>query len=258
MPQVSYAKQYAARGGCRRRQKQRIRWPAALLLAAALLLGICLYGRAGGLPFGTPRALRELAERNPEAREFAAHYLDYHDTSRPIDLRGDVTPGQTPLFLQWDARWGYAPYGGTAVEDMIGLSGCGPTALSMVTVALTDNLDWDPRAVADFAAENGYCVDGAGTAWSLMCDGCAALGLSSRELSPDENAMIAALDAGELLIASVGPGDFTQKGHFIVICGYDGAAFEIRDPNSRKNSEASWRYDTLAPQITALWALAKA
>lgn len=255
MPQVSYAKQYAVRSTHRR--KRRICWPAVLLVAAALL-GLYVHFRGAPLPIDTPRALRELAERNPEAIEFAAHYHDYHDTSLPVDVSADVTPGQTPLFLQWDARWGYAPYGGAAVEDMIGLSGCGPTALSMVTVALTGNLDWNPRAVADFAAENGYCVDGAGTAWSLMESGCAALGLSSRALSLGKDAMIAALDAGELLIASVGPGDFTQKGHFIVICGYDGADFEIRDPNSRKNSEKSWSYDTLAPQIVALWALSKA
>lgn len=257
MAKASYAKQYAAHAGRSRRQKRRVRWPAVLLVAAALL-GLYVHVRGVPLPLGTPQALRELAKRNPEAIEFAAHYQDYHDTSQPIDISADVTPGRTPLFLQWDARWGYAPYGGAAVEDMIGLSGCGPAALSMVTVALTGNLDWNPRAVADFAVENGYYIDGAGTAWSLMETGCAALGLSSRALSLDEGAMRAALDAGELLIASVGPGDFTQKGHFIVVCGYDGAGFEIRDPNSRKNSEKTWSYDTLAPQTVALWALSKA
>lgn len=251
MQQLSYAQQYSAR---KPRARRPVRWTVVLLVVAALL-GIYLRSRAVGLPLGTPQALLDLVERNPETREFAAHYLDYHDTSMPIDLRGDVTPGQTPLFLQWDTRWGYAGYGGTAVEDMIGLSGCGPTALSMVAVALTGNLDWNPRAVADFAADNGYYVDGAGTAWSLMTDGCAALGLSAREIPVTEIEMTAALDAGELLIASVGPGDFTQKGHFLVLCGYDGSDFSIRDPNSRKNSETSWRFERLSPQILALWAL---
>ena len=36
--------------------------------------------------------------------------------------------GSVPLFLQWDERWGYRSYGG----DFLAVTGCGPTALSMV------------------------------------------------------------------------------------------------------------------------------
>ena len=39
-----------------------------------------------------------------------------------------------PLFLQWDPRWGYTEYG---EDSFLGLSGCGPTCLSMVLYYLT-------------------------------------------------------------------------------------------------------------------------
>ncbi len=42
----------------------------------------------------------------------------------------------------------------------------------------------------------------------------------------------AALAAGVPLICAMGPGDFTGNGHFIVVTGYDGEGFSIRDPNS--------------------------
>jgi uncharacterized protein YvpB len=64
-----------------------------------------------------------------------------------------------------------------------------------------------------------------------------------------------ALDAGSLIILNVGPGDFTDSGHFLVVTGYTDEGFSINDPNSRKNSEKIWSYDTLKGQIRNLWAM---
>lgn len=56
---------------------------------------------------------------------------------------------------------------------IIGLSGCGPTCLSMVLLALTEDEEATPYEVARFSEENGYYVEGSGTAWSLMTEGAA-------------------------------------------------------------------------------------
>lgn len=79
--------------------------------------------------------------------------------------------------MQWDQRWGYHRYAG----EVMGLSGCGPTALSMVAIFMTGDITKNPRWVADFASQNGYAVDGSGTAWSLMLEGARQIGLSSKE-----------------------------------------------------------------------------
>ena len=49
------------------------------------------------------------------------------------------------------------------------------------------------------------------------------------------------------------PGDFTTKGHFIVIVGAE-EGFRVNDPNSRIRSNQLWSYERLSTQIGNLWA----
>ncbi|WP_334137619.1 C39 family peptidase [Muricomes intestini] len=92
------------------------------------------------------------------------------------------------------------------------------------------------------------------TLWSLMTDGVIKLGLHSTELSLDEDRMVQELSQGHPIICSMRPGDFTTKGHFIVLYGYRNGKFLVRDPNSRRNSKKLWSYRKLEPQIKNLWA----
>lgn len=186
---------------------------------------------------------------NPEMYEFVKGYPDA-DTSVSGKFTSQELKEDYPLFLQWDERWGYVPYGGS----MIGLAGCGPTCLSMVITALTDSETTTPAEVASYSMSNGYYVEGTGTAWSLMTEGVEHFGVTARELSLDEGVMKNALDQGHPIICSMGPGDFTAVGHFIVIYGYDEDGFKINDPNCVSRSEKRWSYEELSWQIRILWA----
>lgn len=57
------------------------------------------------------------------------------------------------------------------------------------------------------------------------------------------------------IIINVGPGDFTDSGHFMTLTGYDSEGFMINDPNSRANSEKHWTYAQLQGQVRNLWAM---
>ena len=193
--------------------------------------------------------LLSLLARNSETLDFVAGYPQHkHDT--PADTVGEVTKGEFPLLMQWDMRWGYANYG----DGLMALNGCGPTALSMVICGLTGDGTATPYAVAQYAQEMGYYVDGVGTSWELMSAGGTHFGVTARELPLSQPVMENALAAGEPIICSVGPGDFTTSGHFIVLSGLEDGKFQVRDPNRRSTSEKLWDYDTLAGQITNLWA----
>lgn len=257
----------------KRRQRHHV-WPWVLGLAAVVLcLGLLLAGPGTGQeaspretiqetgapqtdasapPVNIPGRLRQLAGENPETAVFVHAYPG--DDSPDIDISGDYTPGQIPHFLQWDLRWGYHPYGGNRVEDLMGLSGCGPTALSMVVVGLTGNLEANPAAVADFAVESGYFTENDGTQWTLISQGAAHYGLTVWEIPLWEASMAQALEDGPI-ICVVGPGDFTDKGHFLVLTSYEDGAFHLLDPNSRANSEKAWTYGQLEGQIRAMWGL---
>lgn len=203
-------------------------------------------------PEDYPPALLDLLAGNNETIEFVADYPEHHaDTpaealTEPLDT--------VPLLLQWDKRWGYQDYG----SSMVAVSGCAPTSLAMAAAHLTGDSTITPYRVARYAAENGYYVPGQGTSWSLLSDGAGAFGISCHQLSLDRTQLDAALDAGQPVICSMLPGDFTTEGHFVVLTGRaDNGEYEVRDPNSVERSKKTWSYDRLSGQIAALWACSR-
>lgn len=200
-----------------------------------------------------PQALRELVEKNPETLDYVYQYPQLHDQSPKIDLKQEAAGDRVPLLLQWDTRWGYQSYG----SGLIGYTGCGPTCLSMVALYLIGNADYDPATVARFAEQEGYYVSGSGTSWDLMDTGCQHFGLVSEDVMFEEHQMADLLQAGKPLICVLGPGDFTDAGHFIVITGYTGEGFTICDPNSPLRSAQIWTYARLKGQVRNVWAFSK-
>lgn len=198
-----------------------------------------------------PPQLVELLEKNPETYDFVAGYAEQKDIHHDIDVSGEVEKGTIPLFLQWDNRWGYEKYG----DDMLALTGCGPTCLSMVRCGLSGDSQWHPLAVAQVAEQNGFYTSGAGSAWTLMSDGAGLIGLKVHKVSFDEESILYKLKRGYPIICIMGPGDFTEQGHFIVLTGVDkNGNITICDPNSRIRSEQTWELSRLMSQIRNLWA----
>jgi hypothetical protein len=196
-----------------------------------------------------PTALLAALCNNAEMLSFVRDYPDAEPTATGGFTRKEKKAA-FPLLLQWDKRWGYALYG----DSNLAISGCAPTCLSMVVLALTKDADATPDQIAAFSEENGYYQSGIGTSWSLMTEGAAHFGVCGTELSLDENVITKHLSSGEPIICSMRPGDFTTSGHFIVLTGEADGKITVCDPNSRQRSEALWDYETLAPQIKNLWA----
>ena len=208
------------------------------------------YARQQGVPYGVyPESLIDLLERNPETEEFVLHYPFREETA--YDLSQFHGSEDVPLFLQWDTRWGYTPYG----SDCIAITGCGPTCLAMAGYYLTDDEVFHPAMVAQFAADNGYYASGYGSSWTLISEGGERLGLSVTELPLVKKKITDALESGCPVILAMGPGDFTTTGHYIVLTAFENGAFRINDPNSRINSEKNWTYEELENQIRNIWKL---
>lgn len=195
-----------------------------------------------------PEKMISSLEKNPELINFVKNYKNEFANATG-GISSEESKEKDPLFLQWDERWGYVSYG----DDMIGLSGCAPTCLSMVVYSLTRNKDATPDEFAQYSTQREYYVEGTGTSWRLLTDIPAKYHIKSGTLGLDEVAMKNHLDKGHRIICSVGPGDFTSAGHFIVIFGYNEDGFFVNDPNSRIRSAIVWDYETIAPQIKNLW-----
>ena len=200
-----------------------------------------------------PESLIQLLERNPETATFVLEYPLKHDKRQEIDLSEYEGSDAVPLFMQWDQRWGYLPYG----SDIAGLTGCGPVCLSMAAFYLTEDDAYSPDKLIDFAIKNGYVSPGSGSSWTLISEGGVKLGFDVTEIPLDENRIIRNLEVDNPIICVMGPGDFTTTGHYILLCGYENGMLRINDPNSIANSEKLWSYDQIKDQIRNLWVIRK-
>ena len=245
-------------------KKRRWLWVISLVLVPAMLLVGCWtidapaaqvpelrsFALQNGISLRAwPEELVRLYRDNPEAAEFALQYpLKKGKTVQP-DMMQYLDTGAVPLLLQWDEHWGYAPYG----SSVVGITGCGPTCLSMVCLYLLQDGKYDPAYVAEFSEKQGYYAPGYGSSWTLISEGGKKLGLQIQELPLDENLILRSLREGSPVICAMGPGDFTASGHFIVIVGEERGCFRIHDPNSRVRSAQLWEYQQISSQIRNLW-----
>lgn len=196
-----------------------------------------------------PEELKELLQKNPDTKDFVLNYPSKKDLLQDIDLSEYQDCSSVPNLYQWDERWGYTWYAG----EMMGLSGCGPTCLSMVCIYLLNDTTYSPRYIADFAEKNGYGVSGNGSAWTLISDGGEELGLDVIEIPLNKDRIIRNLNVGNPIICVMGPGDFTSTGHFIVLTEYADGKVKVNDPNSKIRSEQLWDLDEIKDQIRNLW-----
>ena len=253
-----------------------------LLFSVVVLLGVCIFIGIPTLNFAGNAGIEETTESKTEPEiiiEKPKTYLeqcelDYvelpvkrereeavskiKELSRyfPALYHVYTNEEQYPIeiFLQWDIRWGYMPYGERGV---VGSSGCGPACLSMAVFYLTGNRECTPDAIAQYSLDRGHYIDGVGTAWALLDNYPTEYGLKVTHPYISEETMKADLDKGNVLICSVRPGDFTSEGHFIVIYGYDENGFKVNDPKCVYRSRQDWPYEQIKDDIKRIWSVGK-
>lgn len=198
---------------------------------------------------GYPKGVIELLDKNPATVDYVEDYGEKQGQAYAEDIGDDYVEGQIPLLIQWDERWGYAPYG----TSVVAVSGCGPTCMAMVAAGLNHDPTITPAKVAAYGTENSYVDEENNTYWAFMQEAGADFGLSCYSGFLTEQQLAAELSAGHPVICSMGPGYFTQNGHFIVMTGYENGQIRINDPFSEENSARTWSYAEIQDQIKAMW-----
>ncbi|MCM1149585.1 MAG: C39 family peptidase [Butyricicoccus sp.] len=175
-----------------------------------------------------------------------------------------LTGGFIPVtyFCQADERWCELPFG----TDTIGPYGCGPTALAMAVSSMTGETV-DPEQMAQRAFELGCWAKGHGSWHSIVNIVAADFGLASEGFEGrDADSLINALVSGKLLVALMGPGHFTDGGHFILLRGVTlSGEILVADPNSRERSLTAWDPEIILSELSPatdngspLWVLSEA
>lgn len=202
---------------------------------------------------GYPKGVIELLDKNAETVDFVADYEQKKDNPVADTIGVDLSQGGIPELLQWDERWGYAPYG----SSMVAVSGCGPTCMAMVAAGLNQDETITPAKVAAYGTQHGYVDANNDTYWKFMNEAGANWNLKSQSCLLNEEQLSKELSQGHPVICSMGPGDFTKEGHFIVMTGYENGNIKINDPFSIKNTNATWTYAQIKDQVKAMWVFTK-
>ncbi|MBA4698860.1 MAG: C39 family peptidase [Ruminococcus sp.] len=166
------------------------------------------------------------------------------------------------MYSQHDPAWSSYLYGGI---DPMTTHGCGPTALAMAVSSLSDTAI-TPVDAAQWSATNGCYSPNNGSVHALIPNGAASYGLRVEKLSqltPD--AFRSALSFDKLLVLLMGPGDFSDSGHFIIAYGYDeNGSILVADPASEERSSMHWSAEVLISQLSTyaknggpVWVLSK-
>lgn len=162
-------------------------------------------------------------------------------------------------FCQSDEQWADQLYG----ADPIGPFGCGPTTMAMAVASMTDT-DTDPARMAAWAAAHGHWARRSGSYDSIVTGTARAYGLDAESLtSRTVDEVRSALWSGKVLVAHVGPGHFTNGGHFILIRGITLTGdVLVADPNSLERSLQLWDPQLIIDELSSarnygapLWAL---
>lgn len=198
----------------------------------------------------TQKTLLELAAEEPMSYDFILGINERYPSETAQSYLQPVAVDEIPLLLQWDMRWGYTVYSSAP----LGVSGCCPTALSMVYMGLTGRNDKTPYDMAMLARERGYETENLGTIAAFLVDCAPELGLYCEQFTPEAAMLTDYLKAGWPVIINVGKGDFTENGHFIVACGLTEDGVVVNDPYSPVRSSRTWPVETLVSQAMGMYA----
>lgn len=184
----------------------------------------------------------ELAVNEPAAIDFVAQYPRANkDTS---GYTGTVTQGTYPALYDWDASWGNMDYG----DLPLGVSGSGPTALSIAYMGLTGNSDQTPATIANLALQNSMATGDSGTSADFFTQDIGDLGLTCTGIDANKESITKYLAANTPILAEVKADTLTTTAHWILATSADKntGAVTVFDPTSTSVSSHAWDPGTIA------------
>ena len=215
------------------------------------------------------RRIAEQKRRAAEAKRRAAAEKAAKEAEREAALRA-ACPGYDADFIaaltaeeQAEARYFYeqgfvfyrqnwsvlddAEYG----NEGFGLCGCGPTCIAAVISNLA-GVPVDPEEMRVYGLSVGSWVPSGGTSYGFLIETAKKYGITATQIcASDREALFAALqDENKLVLATMGPGDFTYGAHFMLFRGItDEGKILIADSYSYEYSTMEWDYDYLYAQL---------
>ncbi len=174
---------------------------------------------------------------------------------------------QPIYYMQTDPKWASHNYSAKGEHKTIGSSGCGITCSAMVIDTLRNKkyTPVTPITTADWSMAHGYKICGQGTAYSYFVPQFKVYNIKSQQLntytlyhkpnSAIHTQVVDELKKGNLVIACMGPGNWTKGGHYILAYNIKGSQVYINDPNSKKESRLVANIATWQNEVKYYWVI---
>ncbi len=136
-------------------------------------------------------------------------------------------------------------------NEGFGLCGCGPTCLAAIISNLA-GVPVDPEEMRVYGLSVGSWLPTGGTTYGFIIETAKKYGITATQIyAGDKESLFAALeDENKLVLATMGPGDFTYGAHFMLFRGMtDEGKILIADSYSYEYSTMEWDYDYLYAQL---------
>lgn len=203
-----------------------------------------------------------------EANNDSASGMDYkaifakYFTSLEYDII-DIREGlyTTTSFINASFKGNFVYYSQTNYKDVtfcgrngrsISSSGCGVTSAAMVASSLTNNTNYDPVYMMNWAHRTGHCGSGIdGTSAGFFETFSNGLGLKYQKVGKENTDIVvnSLKNGNTLVIAHMGPGHFTTGGHYIVLAGLnDKGEVYVEDPNNNRRT-GYWDINLIANEL---------
>lgn len=171
-----------------------------------------------------------------EMWECSQNPSDLYLTPDGLQFPSDGMP--VPLLYQYDYRNPVCSMWGEAKS--VASSGCGAAAASMVIAYVCGNYDQTPYTLFRAAADDGR-YRGNGLSYETVRGLLSDYGVNSQLVGTTRTGILSALSENRPIIIDMGPGAFTNNGHYIVLRGLDeNGGVLVNDPNSSWRSRQSY------------------
>lgn len=192
----------------------------------------------------------QLALDEPAAIEFVAQVPTHDKTSAPYDET--VTRGTVPRLYNWDSRWGFVDYAGMP----LGVTGSGPTVLSMGYMGLTGRSDKTPADIAALSEADGTNTGEEYTTAELFSREAETLGLRVDTFEPSAEEITASLYNGHPTICQIKAGTLTPYAHWVLAASVnEDGTINVYDPTSVEVSSHPWSASTISGYSSSIHVL---
>lgn len=200
----------------------------------------------------TDERLIDLAIAEPDAIPFVAGSLSADGTSQAYDE--SLPSGEIPLLYTYDTRWGYIDY----ADGILGVTGSGPTALSMAAMGLTGKNTYDPASVAASITSSNLATGTTGMDDSYVSGHASDVGLTATGVEASSDGIYNPISEGQPVIIKLksdsGVGSATA--HWALVIGVNpDNSVTVYDPTSSYASTHSWSLGAISSRTDTAYAL---